>query len=223
MNDSNLDILWQQIQRHGYHLFRWNEDVAIDTLARRIGRPVASASGRPLIDVLVPKAVEDSAHRTLSAIHGVGAFPFHTETAHWRKPVDLVVLRCVNPGAAGRSTRLIDGWKLNLDEEEIKRLSFSLMVVKNGARSFLAPLVERGQSKIRFRYDSGCMRPAFDKSAESFAQFADRLNASHFREIPWERNLTLILDNRRMLHARAAASTMDEDRQLERVYVVKQC
>lgn len=37
--------------------------------------------------------------------------------------------------------------------------------------------------------------------------------------IPWERDVTIILDNWRMLHARPALSASDDSRVLERVMV----
>ena len=99
MLEVSFSRLRIDVERVGFHFFDRYEDVPLASLAAQLGHPVASAPGRPLTDLLVPQTCDDSQPGTLSSIHGVEAFPFHTETAHWRIPVDLVILKCINPGA----------------------------------------------------------------------------------------------------------------------------
>ena len=146
----SLSRLYCDVRRNGFHIFDWRADGALESLAIRLGRTVPSAAGRPVVDVLVPRTREDSYPGTLSAMHGTDSFPFHTETAHWRVPVDWVILKCVRPGAGNRPTLLVDGWSLGFEEDQIRLLIRSLMVVKNGSRSFLAPLATRKTSVFRF-------------------------------------------------------------------------
>ena len=218
---GSLSLLHHNLSRFGFHLFDSPESEPLQSLAFRLGRPVASVLGRAPVDVLVPKTRQDSQPGTLSFMHGAAAFPFHTETAHWRDPVDLVILKCVNPGAGNRPTLLIDGSDLSLEDVEIRRLTQSLMVVKSGSRSFLAPLVMRRNERLEFRYDSACMKPATngDKAVLNILEQC-LLDASRI-DITWKRGQCLVFDNRRLLHSRAASSIADYDRRLERIYVVK--
>ena len=212
----------QDVSILGFYLFRCELDEPLSSIARRIGRPVPSAPGRPDVDMLTPKRSDDSQPGTLSFLHGFNAFPFHTETAHWRDPVDWVILRCTNPGSGNRPTLLIDGWNLGLTEDNITLLTQSLMVVKNGAKSFLAPLVTRECERLTFRHDPGCIKPATKGDKASLDLLERSLMNSTQKHICWNSGLCLIFDNRRMLHSRAESDTADPDRQLERIYVVKE-
>ena len=177
--------------------------------------------GRALVDILVPRPQGVAPSSTLSALHGVGSFPFHTETAHWRTPVDWVILRCVNPGSGNRPTLLIDGFSLNLKNTEIYQLTRSLMVVRNGARSFLAPLAKQDNESLFFRHDPGCMRPVSKIDRTALNIIENRIIRATPTEVFWETGRCLIFDNRRILHSRAASQVVDFDRRLERIYVVR--
>ena len=213
--------LYLDVERTGFHLFNVIEDVPLDSLAAQLGHPVASALGRPQTDVLVPRHQSDSHPKTLSYIYGTDAFPFHTETAHWRNPVDWVILRCIHPGAGNRVTHLIDGWDLGLDGDEARLLAQSLMVVKSGSKSFLAPPVEKENGRLLFRYDPNCTYPASNRDISALDILRRRLNVATQADIVWKPGRYLIFDNRRMFHSRGIASASDTDRRLERIYIVK--
>ena len=218
MIEASLSLL----ERDGYHLFECDVGASLEELALRLGKPIASVPGRPPVDVLVPKTQEDSQPGTLSFLNGAGAFPFHTETAHWRTPVDLVVLKCVEPGAGSRSTILADGWNLGLDSKTVKQLTRTLMVVRNGRKSFLAPLATREDDKLSFRYDPGCMRPTSTDDAVVLDTLQTSLLSAEQIRIVWKRGQCLIFDNLRMLHSRDESPIPDPDRRLERIYVYKE-
>ena len=217
MIDDSLALL----ERDGYHLFDCDVDTSLEELALRLGRPIASVPGRSLVDVLVPKTQQDSQPRTLSYLNGAGAFPFHTETAHWRTPVDLVILKCVEPGAGNRSTLLADGWDLGLDSNKVMLLTRTLMVVRNGRKSFLAPLATREDNRLSFRYDPGCMKPTAADDAAMLDTLQTSLSYGEQIRFTWKRGQWLIFDNRRMLHLREESPIPDPDRRLERIYVYK--
>ncbi len=209
------------MRRNGFHIFDWRADGALESLAIRLGRTVPSAAGRPVVDVLVPRTREDSHPGTLSAMHGTDSFPFHTETAHWRVPVDWVILKCVRPGAGNRPTLLVDGWSLGFEEDQIRLLIRSLMVVKNGSRSFLAPLATRKHKRLSIRHDPACMKPASPADQAALGILEHSLMAAARTDIRWKVGRCLVFDNRRMLHSRAGSAVADSDRQLERVYVME--
>lgn len=209
------------LERDGYHLFNCGKEGSLEELALSLGKPVASVPGRPPVDVLVPKSKEDSQPGTLSYLNGDGAFPFHTETAYWPNPVDLVILKCVEPGAGSRSTILVDGWNLGLDRDTVKRLTRTIVVVRNGRRSFIASLAKLEDDRLSVRYDPACMRPTSSEDAIMLNTLQTSLsNADHTR-IVWKSGQCLVFDNRRMLHSRSESSVPDPDRRLERIYVYK--
>ena len=218
---DSLSPFHHNVSGVGFHLFDSRESEPLESLALTLGRTVPSRPGRPAVDVLVPKPRQDSQPGTLSFLHGAEAFPFHTETAYWRDPVELVILRCVNPGAGNRPTVLIDGWDLSFQDTEIKQLTRSLMVVKSGSRSFLAPLLMRKSGRFEFRHDSACMTPATNGDKAALNILEQGLRAAAKTVIAWKAGQCLIFDNRRMLHSRAESSIADYDRRLERTYVVK--
>ena len=221
MEGVALPQLHDDIERDGFHVFDWDGDGSIESLALSLGRPVPSAPNRRHIDVLVPKSREDSPPGTLSFTHGVEPFPFHTETAHWRQPVDWVILKCVNPGAGNRPTLLLDGWELAFEERDLTHLRQSLMVVKSGSKSFLAPLVTRDLGRLSFRHDPGCMKPASKYDRVAVDIFVGALINAARVSIEWKPGRCVVFDNRRMLHSRPKSSTADPDRQLERIYIVR--
>ena len=216
-----LAQLQDDVSRIGFHIFDCSEDAPLESLAIRLGNPVASVSGRLTVDTLVPKAREDSKSGTLSFSHGTAAFPFHTETAHWRDPVDLVILKCVDPGAGNRPTLLIDGWDLGLGKDDVRQLTQGLMVVKNGFKSFLAPSVTCESERLSFRHDPTCMKPASKPDKTVWNILEQALVDANLIKIAWKTGQCLVLDNRRMLHSRGESSVVDYDRQLERIYIGK--
>ena len=218
---ASFSRLHLDVERVGFHLFDGPEDVPLASLSAQLGRPVASAPGRPQTDLLIPQTRNDSQPGTLSSIHGADAFPFHTETAHWRTPVDWVILKCINPGAGNRATLLIDGWGLGLDNDEVRFLAQSLIVVKNGSKSFLAPPIERVRGRLLFRYDLACMDPASNSDVVALDTLKQRLTVATQADIRWKAGRYLVFDNRRVFHSRARTSIRDTDRRLERIYIVK--
>ena len=217
----SLPQLYESMCSAGFYLFDGARELSLESLALKLGHPVSSGPHRPLVDVLVPKGRVDSLPGSLSSLHGVNAFPFHTETAHWRRSVDWVILKCVNPGAGDRPTMLIDAWDLGLEEDEVTHLTKSLMVVKNGAKSFLAPLVTKERERLSFRYDVACMRPTSDIDRTALNVIEKRLGGARPTEIRWKPGQCLVFDNRRVLHSRADSTIADPDRRLHRIYTIR--
>ena len=80
-------------------------------IAESLGEPVAPF-GRPIIQTLEPKSLDEAPPNTFSGRYGRSAFPFHTDLANWTTPPRYVLLRAVKPttratGYAGRSSRPI--------------------------------------------------------------------------------------------------------------------
>ena len=210
-----------ELSKVGYCAFNLGMHEPLESLANGLGSVVSSAPGRPVVDVLSPRPRHVSHLTTLSSVHGDGAFPFHTETAHWREPVELVILRCIEPGAGSRPTLLIDGWQLGSNDAAIDKLAQCRMLVKSGSRSFIAPLLERKGDRLKLRYDSLCMVPVTDHDGAHLKRFEQELERTSETSIRWRAGRCLVFDNRRMLHSRGASKVVDYDRRLERTYIGK--
>jgi len=58
---------------------------------------VATRRGDSPVSVLRPTAAEEAHPRSLSAIHGLGEQPMHTDGAHLREPPDYLVFHAERP------------------------------------------------------------------------------------------------------------------------------
>ncbi len=184
-----------------------------------LGEPIPSRSDGPLVDILRVIDANNAKERSLSAKFGKEAFPWHTDMAHIRIPPRFVVMKSI--GSSGRQTLLLDGNQLcrNRDKEAI--LKTDVWLVNGGRGRFLTPILNDTlvPDSCIFRYDRCVMRP-MRPSAESVA-FIDSLeNREPTAAIEWHPGLCLVLDNWRMLHARAPRPAEPElDRLIERVLV----
>src|SRR5437870_11066822 len=53
-----------------------------------------SIAGIPPVQALMPRRIEASTPNLYSGQFGCGAFPFHTDLAHWFLPPRFILLRC---------------------------------------------------------------------------------------------------------------------------------
>jgi L-asparagine oxygenase len=190
-------------------------------IAQALGDPVGSRRSDPIVQPLTPVARAKASPRSLSAAHGLGAFPFHTDAAHHLDPPRWVVLRCADPGPSRRPTLWKDSEEFDLADEERRLLRRSVWRVAARPRPFLAAVYTKGTAGVdRIRFDPGCMTPA-DPSFDDAARLLQVAIASaQAHEVYWDRNDALILDNGRCLHARAAGDVSDASvRRLERVLI----
>jgi hypothetical protein len=164
------------------------------------------------VSVLKPVQPGSARPRSLSAQYGLGDQPLHTDGAHLASPPDLVVL--VASGPSRTPTRLWAYDRVTRGKEDPPRaaLSNGMFLVNTGRDSFYAPVIAGN----RWRYDPGCMTPC-DARARHVGEY---LAAQLTRAWTWEwtrAGQVLVIDNRSVLHARAAVADGDEDRELTRV------
>src|SRR5258705_6573192 len=78
-------------------------ELRAERIAKLLGEPIKGRAGR-LVDALAPMDKENAKPSSLSVIHGLGSFPFHTDGAHLlqarrsRKRGGPVVARSTNCG-----------------------------------------------------------------------------------------------------------------------------
>ncbi|WP_253707358.1 TauD/TfdA family dioxygenase [Bradyrhizobium sp. WD16] len=80
-------------------------------------------------------------------------------------------------------------------------------------------LAERSADGIAIRYDKDCMRPMTKEARELEALVEQRINRSEMTRVPWEPECLLVIDNRRMVHARGASKRPDANRVLKRILI----
>lgn len=180
------------------------------TYFSRIGRPVAGSRHPELVRDIRPQAIQDAPPNTLSSTYGDGAFPFHTDCAHWPRPPRYLVLYCVDPGSGGRETHLVSP-SAAIDNDERRVLRRALWRVRGIRQPFLARVLDGVCGDEFFRYDLECMAPIGNHS-KSTDLFSVLLGECPVQRIDWEPGKYLIVDNWKLLHARGPAQASDRDR-----------
>lgn len=167
--------------------------------ARRVGWSEARMrSADPPHSILRPLSRSEGARNSLSAVHGLGEQPLHTDGAHLRRPPDWIVLIVERPSST--PTKL---WRLPSGSNGAPwaALLNGIFLVNNGSDRFLAAIGDDG----RLRYDPTCMTPCDQRAAQAAAFFADA--ETDVQEHPWNRdNEILLINNRMALHGRKAVT-----------------
>lgn len=150
-------------------------------------------------DELRPVAKDEARSASLSALHGDGEQPLHTDGAHLIQPGKWLLL--VSADVSSVPTLF---WPYNAAEISAPvrdAMQEGLFTVVSGARSFLTPARSLGM----LRFDPGCMRPSDSRASMADGFLSTRRNAA--QEHVWdEPNRFLLLNNHRVLHARGDAS-----------------
>lgn len=215
---GDLSIIADHLRARGYFWERSWTYREVVRLASTLGRPFGDIGDPRLVRVLTPQPSHEVHANTLSRRHGLGPFPFHTETAYWSRPARYVVLYCVDPGAGERPTLLVDSrqWQLSTkDRRQFLNAAFRVM----GRRTFLTSLAVHDGPDLWWRFDRACMSPATSDAGPAIEQISTLIGDSNSVEISWMPRDLLVFDNYRCIHARGAATRKDTDRILHRILV----
>lgn len=185
-------------------------------LSKKLGVPVSGRKGNAL-ERLRPVSHENAHPQSLSNKYGLGAFPLHSDTAHWPVPCRYIMLGCEEPGQVSSPTILLDTNSLDLSEAETSCIKTASFFVKNGRKSFYSSI----QSKDRpfFRFDPGCMYPVSVDGEKAVNAMLSERHAGMMTEISWQKNRIAVIDNWRMLHGRDNKCPADPRRSLLRIMV----
>lgn len=209
----------ETVVRNGYaFLSAWRPNVAAEILAESCGRQLRFGRAEA-VHPITPKASSGLNH--YSGIFGLGAFPFHTDMAHWRGPPRYMMLRCVK-GYGGVSTDLLDSLKL-LESVDGSQLSRALVKPRRSISGSL-PLMSlfRPQSAghaAMFRWDEMFLVPASPAGEAGISLVKSTL--AHMTKLSIslkDPGDTLFVDNWRMLHGRSEVAEAQTDRVIERAY-----
>jgi len=209
----------EALQRCGFAVI--NED-AVEQESReameRFGR-LLTLPGLAEVQSLELREKESATPNTYSGNYGREEFPLHTDLAHWSLPPRYFVLRCI-VGAENVPTRLVDGLDLI---EAIGELKLSRTIVQPrrpiaGQLSLLHLLDTNAGGKV-LRWDGLFILPITAEGRNAFESIRHYLAQTTNIEITLSKpGDTLIVDNWRMLHGRAAASGATS-RRLDRAYI----
>jgi len=224
---TQFDRVLNNALRHGWCTFECDTSRALTDVASLLGIPRPSRSNEGLTDVLRVRSADQVHQRSLSAVFGVGAFPWHTDYAHLRIPPRFVLLRSLSPPGV-RPTLILDSRSLASEPEARAALKREVWFVNGGRGRFFTPLLNDTlvpDAEI-FRFDRCVMRIA-DEAAQASSRIiklADLMSPTC--RIEWQLGVCLLLDNWRMLHARSkealnleGISSGDSARILERALV----
>jgi hypothetical protein len=214
VDPTDLRRIFAALSADGFVVTRTRGE-EFEALARDLGNPVAVRRDGPTTDELVPTATSQAAPRSLSAIHDLGSFPFHTDAAHHRVPPRYLLMRLADGGSSTTPTLLVDANPRSVCLPDSKVLMREQWLVRGGfGRTFYAPVLD--PSKRFLRFDSGCMTPPSGTVLRGRAIIDRWLARTPPAVIAWATNITLVADNWRILHSRPALAVTDEHRVLLR-------
>lgn len=170
---------------------------------------VTFRSADPPIVSLKPVDRDEARPNSLSSRYGKAAQPLHTDGAHLPEPPDFVLLLAEKTSEV--PTLL---WRCEIIHYQLPSytdLLHGVFLVRNGSDSFF----RTAASGLNLRYDPGCMAPCDERSRSAVRFFAAVTDSAveHHWDAPGK---VLLIDNRRVLHARAAAED-EPDREIKRV------
>ena len=195
-------------------------DEILIKISNHLGQPIGARRKTSVIEILKPQSADSAYKNSLSAQYELTAFPFHIDTAHWTIPCRYIVFGCKSPGTCGRKTLLIDWGSLQIKAPEVDLLKKAIFLVKDGGRSFYSSILSENEPFIR--YDTGCMHTS-DRESEMALQLLESiLEKADKKEVAWEENDVLVMDNWRILHGRSDSNDalrINSSRELHRVLV----
>jgi alpha-ketoglutarate-dependent taurine dioxygenase len=207
-----------QLECEGYLFVPDVRDADLSRTITQLGPiRVDPRSPEPVRDIR-PQPSQFAKENTLSSRYGTDGFPFHTDTAHWDRPARYLALYCVDPGEGKRATLLQDSRVWYLDEFE-KELACRALWKTGHLQPRLCMLAEAAGAEIAVRYDMDCMRPMTREARELKVLVEARISCSAQLRIEWRPECLLIIDNRRMVHARGKSSRPDKRRVLKRMLI----
>jgi len=183
-------------------------------VASELGTPAPARRGDPVVATLTARSHEEANRRSLSAVYGRGAFPFHTDCAHWPVPGRYVLLSSLEDESP--IPTLLARWPTELADSDREVLLRSTFLVRNGRQSFYAGALNARRGFLRF--DPGCMVPVNDDAHRAVALVRSATAGSVVYEHHWRKGDLLVLNNWVVLHSRPPVDS-GHSRQLNRVLV----
>lgn len=214
----HLDLIHSQLAATGYSTVDLNCLEEALTLATHFGEITADARNPELYRQIRPQPFEIANPNTLSSRYGMGRFPFHTDAAHWKVPPEYIFLFCEAPGSGSRPTAVIDTYGWSIDASTLQGLTSAVWKVGH-QRPRLCTVGFDLHGQWNIRYDEACMQPMSAQARALQVKLQEVIETASPKIIEWVYGRLLIMNNRRVLHARGTTSKNDPDRVLVRILV----
>lgn len=198
---------------------RYSPNVSTEQLAQSLGQPIALTANSP-VHALTPKATDEAPSNTYSGNYGLAEFPLHTDMANWFEPPRYLMLRCI-VGAPDVATMVVDP-RLAVDSIGFEKLTRALMRPRRrvAGRMSLLPIVQPHDDGAILRWDERYFLPASRAGEICATEMSQSLRELPVIPVVLSRpGDTVVIDNWRMLHGRAAVPEGSRSRRIERVYL----
>jgi len=187
-----------------------------EEFARSLGNPIPLESGA-FVKQLKVTTSELARANSLSSRYGTGSFPFHTDTAFWRTPARLVLLRGVG-GNLSRPT-LVTPFAPIVEQISIQKLKQGAWICDKGRRKTYTTIFFEHEGLSGMRYDPSCMIPANKPAQEADEILRSRCFNIEGETIDWIEGRVAVIPNWSYLHARESFKSEDCSRLIERIYI----
>jgi hypothetical protein len=206
------------LEREGYVLARDVCQTDLIDIVQELGPIRVDPRSPDRVRDIRPQPIHSAKENTLSSRYGIGAFPFHTDTAHWEELARYLALYCMDPGEGRRPTLLQDSRAWQFDDDE-KELACRALWKTGHVRPRLCTFAKCTDRQLAVRYDKDCMRPMTAEARKLEALINFRMDCTVQQQIDWEPECLLIIDNKRMVHARGKSNRADTNRVLKRILI----
>jgi L-asparagine oxygenase len=206
----------QLLSKNGFIKFSCNsEDESTLEIAQSIGNVLALPGVSP-VQTLVPNSAESRERSSYSGNFGMGAFPLHTDMAHWYIPPRYLLLRCIRPAEQVYTSFVSIGEVIDFEDPiTFKRALFRPRRRLDGRLSIL-----RLYDNDVFRWDPLFIRPINNHASALQARVEKRIANAVVRTVTFESSTDCILiHNWKVLHGRSSVPTSAFHRVVERVYL----
>lgn len=218
---SNMQNLAQKVWEAGFAVLNgYQPSKSAAEVVPTLGEIDTHVAIEPLHE-LKPAPAEVSLANTYSGSYGLGAFPLHTDMAHWHVPPHFLMLRCLQ-GSTAVPTILADGLPI---VEQVGKAVLARALVKprhtvRGKRTLLRVYERLPTGGYILRWDENFVLPASPAGERGMGLLRTALATAPRRNVylaqPGD---TLVLDNWRMLHGRGSVPPDALNRNIARAYL----
>lgn len=210
-----------ELKNNGFALLeKLDPEYFLDEIAEHLGRAWTGTKDAKS-HLLMPHEKSASTPNTYSGNYGLGAFPLHTDLAHWRKPPRYLILRC-KVAAPDVATTLLDGKTIVATCGETV-LSRALVRPRRPIQGSIPLLRLYQPTEGKFgmlRWDQMFIKPSSKNGTLGFNLVMDVIAREQVDNVYFnDPGDTLIIDNWRMLHGRSSVPKGSEGRVIERIYL----
>lgn len=187
-------------------------------LAKSIGTIKLHPNGEELA-ILKSSDGVNSLSGTLSNVHGLAAFPFHTDTAFWGVPARYVVMGMLNKSSCTTNFISLNDLAEFITEDFLSKARKSIYLLETIEGSKYTSPVFGNNSDYGIRFDPNIMTPANMHAKRFHEELIGAIGSVKPKKIDWNGNKAIVFDNWKYLHSRSAVK--NEKREIFRIYLEK--